>query len=65
MNTLPDTLCDLNGELQPLNQAKVSVLDRGFLFGDGVYEAMPVYGRKLFRFEDHMARLALRFQFTT
>ena len=58
MNTLPDTLCDLNGELQPLNQAKVSVLDRGFLFGDGVYEAMPVYGRKLFRFEDHMARLA-------
>ena len=58
MTTLPDTLCDLNGELQPLNQAKVSVLDRGFLFGDGVYEAMPVYGRKLFRFDDHMARLA-------
>ena len=58
MSSLPDTLCDLNGELQPLNEAKVSVLDRGFLFGDGVYEAMPVYGRRLFRFDDHMARLA-------
>ena len=55
---LPDTLCDLNGELLPLCEAKVSVLDRGFLFGDGVYEALPVYGRRLFRFEDHMARLA-------
>jgi D-alanine transaminase len=58
MSSLPDTLCDLNGELQPLCEAKVSVLDRGFLFGDGVYEAMPVYGRKLFRFDEHMARLA-------
>jgi D-alanine transaminase len=55
---LPDTLCDLNGELLPLSQAKVSVLDRGFIFGDGVYEAIPAYGRKLFRFEEHMARLA-------
>jgi D-alanine transaminase len=58
MSPLPDTLCDLNGELLPLSQAKVSVLDRGFLFGDGVYEAMPVYGRRLFRFDEHMARLA-------
>lgn len=58
MSLLPDTLCDLNGELLPLSQAKVSVLDRGFLFGDGVYEAMPVYGRKLFRFDEHMARLS-------
>jgi len=57
MSTLPDTLCDLNGELVPLCDAKVSVMDRGFLFGDGVYEAMPVYGRKLFRFDEHMARL--------
>jgi D-alanine transaminase len=55
---LPDTLCDLNGELLPLSQAKVSVLDRGFIFGDGVYEALPVYGRRLFRFDEHMARLA-------
>lgn len=55
---LPDTLCDLNGELVPLSQAKVSVLDRGFIFGDGLYEAIPVYGRRLFRFDEHMARLA-------
>ncbi|MFO1337991.1 MAG: D-amino acid aminotransferase [Burkholderiaceae bacterium] len=55
---LPDTLCDLNGELVPLSQAKVSVLDRGFIFGDGIYEAIPVYGRRLFRFDEHMARLA-------
>jgi D-alanine transaminase len=54
---LPDTLCYLNGEYQPLAQAKVSVLDRGFIFGDGVYEVVPVYARKLFRFDEHMARL--------
>lgn len=58
MTQLPDTPCLLNGELQPLNQAKVSVLDRGFIFGDGVYEVIPVYGRRLFRFDEHMARLA-------
>jgi D-alanine transaminase len=55
---LPDYVCDLDGELLPLSQARVSVLDRGFLLGDGVYEALPVYGRRLFRFDDHMARLA-------
>ena len=54
---LPDTLCYLNGEYQPLNEAKVSVLDRGFIFGDGIYEVVPVYGKKLFRFEEHLARL--------
>jgi D-alanine transaminase len=58
MQTIPDILCYLNGEFLPLNQAKVSVLDRGFVFGDGVYEVVPVYGRKLFRFNEHMARLA-------
>ncbi len=57
MNTIPDTLCYLNGDYTPLNQAKVSVLDRGFIFGDGIYEVVPVYGRKLFRFDEHMARL--------
>jgi len=56
--TLPDTLCHLNGQTLPLREAKVSVLDRGFIFGDGVYEVIPVYGRRLFRFEEHMARLA-------
>jgi D-alanine transaminase len=58
MITLPDTPCLLNGHMQPLSQAKISVLDRGFIFGDGVYEVIPVYGRRLFRFDEHMARLA-------
>ena len=57
MQTLPDTLCYLNGDYGSLREAKVSVLDRGFIFGDGVYEVVPVYGRKLFRFDEHMARL--------
>src|ERR1700741_3899446 len=57
MQAIPDTLCHLNGEFVPLRDAKVSVLDRGFIFGDGVYEVIPVYGRKLFRFDEHMARL--------
>ncbi|MGR4867467.1 D-amino acid aminotransferase [Variovorax sp. LARHSF232] len=57
MVQLPDTLCYLNGEYTPLNQAKVSVLDRGFIFGDGIYDVVPVYGRKLFRFAQHLARL--------
>jgi D-alanine transaminase len=58
MTTLPDTPCFLNGQTLALNEAKVSVLDRGFIFGDGVYEVIPVYGRRLFRFDEHMARLA-------
>ena len=57
MHALPDTLCHLNGEFLPLNEAKISVLDRGFIFGDGVYDVAPVYGRRLFRFDEHMARL--------
>lgn len=47
----------LNGEYLPLADAKVSVLDRGFLFGDGVYEVIPAYAGRLFRFEDHIVRL--------
>jgi len=54
---IPNTLCYLNGEYLPLSEAKVSVLDRGFVFGDGIYEVVPVYDRKLFRFEEHLARL--------
>ncbi len=57
MNAIPDSLCYLNGEFLALRDARVSVLDRGFLFGDGIYEALPVYGRRLFRFDEHMARL--------
>ena len=56
MIALPDSLCYLDGEFLPLNQAKVSVMDRGFLLGDGAYEAIPVYDRRMFRFDDHMAR---------
>ncbi len=47
----------LNGDYLPLNKAKVSVLDRGFLFGDGVYEVIPAYGGHLFRMEQHLQRL--------
>jgi D-alanine transaminase len=57
MQALPDTLCYLNGEYGPVRDAKVSVLDRGFVFGDGIYEVVPVYGRRLFRFDEHFARL--------
>lgn len=58
MDALPDTLCYLNGEFKPLNQAQVSVMDRGFLYGDAAYEAIPVYRRRLFRFDEHLARLS-------
>ena len=56
-NALPDTLCYLDGEYTPLRDAKVSVLDRGFIFGDGVYEVVPVYDGRPFCFDEHMARL--------
>ena len=47
----------LNGEYLPVELAKVSVMDRGFLFGDGVYEVIPVFGGKLFRVDEHLRRL--------
>ncbi len=47
----------LNGEFLPLEQAKVPVMDRGFLFGDGVYEVIPVYSRRPFRLAEHLRRL--------
>ncbi len=47
----------LNGVFLPLEDAHVSVLDRGFLFGDGVYEVIPVYGGRLFRLAHHLKRL--------
>ena len=47
----------LNGDILPLSQATISVLDRGFIFGDGIYEVVPVYSRKPFRLEQHVARL--------
>ena len=47
----------LNGQFLPLAEAKISVLDRGFVFGDGVYELVPVYSRKPFRLDAHLRRL--------
>ena len=55
MNSTP--IVYLNGEFLPADQAKVSVLDRGFVFGDGVYEVIPVYGGRLFRLQEHLKRL--------
>jgi D-alanine transaminase len=48
----------LNGEWMPIEEAKIPVLDRGFIFGDGIYEVIPVYRRKPFRAAGHLARLA-------
>jgi len=47
----------LNGKIVPLAEAQVSVLDRGFIFGDGVYELIPVYARVPFRMDEHLKRL--------
>jgi D-alanine transaminase len=54
--TFDDSTCYLNGEFLPLAEARISVLDRGFIFGDGIYEVVPVYYRKPFRFEHHLNR---------
>jgi D-alanine transaminase len=51
------TLCYLNGEFLPLAEARISPMDRGFLFGDGVYEVIPVYSRRPFRLDEHLGRL--------
>lgn len=56
-SALPDTPCFLNGEYTPLRDAKISVLDRGFIFGDGIYEVIPVYFGTPFCFDEHIARL--------
>ena len=53
----PLPICFLNGEFLPLSDARVSPLDRGFLYADAAYEVMPVYGGRPFRFEAHCARL--------
>lgn len=47
----------LNGAFMPVGEAQVSVLDRGFLFGDGVYEVIPVYAGKPMRLDEHLQRL--------
>jgi D-alanine transaminase len=47
----------LNGQFMPIEQARIPVLDRGFIFGDGVYEVIPVYSRRGFRLAEHLRRL--------
>ena len=54
---MPLPLAWLDGRLIPLEDARISPLDRGFLFGDGAYEVLPIYGGRAYRFEAHMARL--------
>ncbi|CAH1212550.1 D-alanine aminotransferase [Candidatus Nitrotoga sp. BS] len=47
----------LNGQFMPIDEARIPVLDRGFIFGDGVYEVIPVYSRFAFRLAEHLRRL--------
>ena len=54
---LPESLCYLNGRYGRVCDTQVSVMDRGFIFGDGVYEVLPAYNGRVFCFEQHMARL--------
>ena len=54
---MAEAIVYLNGEYLPLSEAKVPVLDRGFIFGDGVYEVIPAYNRQLFRLDEHLLRL--------
>jgi D-alanine transaminase len=54
----PLPICYLNGEFQKLREARVSPLDRAFLFGDSVYEVLPVFRGRMFRFREHFDRLA-------
>jgi D-alanine transaminase len=54
---VPLPLVWLDGRLLPLGEARISPLDRGFLFGDGAYEVLPVYDGRAYRFDAHLARL--------
>lgn len=54
---MSSSICYLNGEYLPLQQASIPVLDRGFIFGDGIYEVIPVFSGNIFRLEQHLHRL--------
>ena len=58
----PLPICFLNGEFLPLREARISPLDRGFLYSDGAYEVTPVYGGRPFRFAQHHDRLTRSLQ---
>jgi D-alanine transaminase len=53
----PLPICYLDGEFMPLQDARISPLDRGFLFADSVYEVLPVFAGRMFRFREHFDRL--------
>jgi D-alanine transaminase len=57
MNTLPALPCYLNGTFTTIDQAHISVMDRGFIFGDGIYEVVPVYKGRPFRMQHHLSRM--------
>lgn len=52
-----DSIVYLNGDYLRLGDARVSVLDRGFIFGDGIYDVVPAYSGRPFRMDEHLARL--------
>lgn len=54
---MSESIAFLNGDFLPLSEAKISVLDRGFIFGDGIYEVIPAYAGRLFRLDEHLQRL--------
>lgn len=59
----PTGFAYVNGEIMPTDEARVSVLDRGFLWGDGVYEITPCFNGKLFRLDQHLERLRASLRF--
>jgi|HigsolmetaAR202D_1030399.scaffolds.fasta_scaffold01007_12 D-alanine transaminase len=58
MAAQPYPICYLNGSFLPLQEARISPLDRGFLFADSVYEVLPAFAGRMFRFREHFDRLA-------
>ncbi len=56
-NPIAEQIVYLNGQYMPMMDSQISTQDRGFLFGDGVYEVIPVYDRQLFAFPEHLQRL--------
>ena len=54
----------LNGQILKENEARISPLDRGFTFGDGVYEVIPCYDNRLFLFDEHLKRLKASLELT-
>jgi len=52
-----DSIVYINSEFVPLNQAKVSIMDRGFLYGDGIFETLRSYGGKIFKLQEHLDRM--------